>query len=374
MLARYCLLHSYDIPSTTPAMDLVRQVVEDMKSSRMRYTFVEHYTPNILVHEALPLLLMIFRDRGRALASDGEIKLRRIPMDPTFTLQSMFEARTRYTPTAAGNGIEDGRFIIHLSMCSSFSVSICWLTEPVLVVREHPLTAIASLDTNPPRVHTCISKRVYDQFPGDLYPSNQAADIDTSCTESQSESEDSDMEDILPTTGQRDIVNVSAHYPTLKSNTTLMHDTQATSSRAHSHAASHPLRRGPSTTHDHTPPPSQGGHSVPHPSIPPIPPISRPPQRLQQPPQALIRTASIPDILWVRRWAAPVFSESEIIPLADLRLTAFMEATAGSVVEKLEVHGSDVRELARSFLNMLGEAAKRGDFTSVLSPERAFNV
>lgn len=74
MLEHFSLLYSHDIPSTTLATDLVRQVIEDMKRSRMCYSFVEHYSPNILDHKALPLLLMIFRDRGRA-ASDSEIKL-----------------------------------------------------------------------------------------------------------------------------------------------------------------------------------------------------------------------------------------------------------------------------------------------------------
>lgn len=127
-------------------------------------------------------------------------------MDPTLTLQKMFEAHNRYTLAAAGNGIEDARFIIHLI-------------------------------------------RVYHQFPGDLYPSNQAAETDTSCTESQSELEDSDMEDILLTTSLRDIVNTPS-------------SPRRGFLRACTRAASHPHRR-PSTTHDHTPPPLQSDHSVP---------------------------------------------------------------------------------------------------------------
>lgn len=62
MLEHFSLLYSHDIPSTTLATDLVRQVIEDMKCSRMHYSFVEHYSPNILDHELLPLLLRILRD------------------------------------------------------------------------------------------------------------------------------------------------------------------------------------------------------------------------------------------------------------------------------------------------------------------------
>ncbi|KAF8240018.1 hypothetical protein L208DRAFT_1556606 [Tricholoma matsutake] len=156
-----------------------------------------------------------------------------------------------------------------------------------------------------------------------------------------------------------------------------MQDTQTPGSprrgflRARTHAASHPHCR-PSTTHDHTPPPLQSDHSVPQPLAPPISGPSQ--QPLQQPLQALIQTASIPEVLWVHQWVAPVFLESETIPLADMRSLAFREATVGSNVEKLEIRGSDVHALAQAFLNMLGEAVKRGDFTSVLLPQREFDI
>jgi hypothetical protein len=82
--------------------------------------------------------------------------------------------------------------------------------------------------------------------------------------------------------------------------------------------------------------------------------------------------ASLPVVLWSQRWVAPIFSENQTIHLADLRSTAFKEATEGCNIEKFELSGPDVRELAKDFSNILGEAAKHGDFTSVLSPEREF--
>ena len=92
-----------------------------------------------------------------------------------------------------------------------------------------------------------------------------------------------------------------------------------------------------------------------------------------QPRQPLIRTPSLPVVLWTQQWVAPNFPEDQIIPLADLRSTAFREATEGSNnVEKFELGGPDVRELATAFSNKLGEAAEHGDFTSVLSPQRDF--
>lgn len=85
-----------------------------MNSSRLHYTFVNYQTPNILDHEALPLLVLEFRNRARVLRTDNEIKLRRTPADPHVTLQMMFENRTLYTPPAVGYCVEDGRFVIHL--------------------------------------------------------------------------------------------------------------------------------------------------------------------------------------------------------------------------------------------------------------------
>lgn len=82
--------------------------------------------------------------------------------------------------------------------------------------------------------------------------------------------------------------------------------------------------------------------------------------------------ASLPVLPWSQQWIAPVFHENQTIPLDDLKSTAFREATEGGDVEKFELRGTDVRDLAKAFSNILGEAAKDGDFTSVLSPQRDF--
>lgn len=82
--------------------------------------------------------------------------------------------------------------------------------------------------------------------------------------------------------------------------------------------------------------------------------------------------ASLPVVLWDQQWVAPIFPEDQTISLADLKSTAFKEATEGCNVEKFELRGPNVLELAKSFLNILGEAAIHGDFTSVLSPQRDF--
>jgi hypothetical protein len=124
MLDRYGLLCSYDLLPTTTVTDVIRRVGDDMNNSGLHYIFVNHRTPNILDHEALPLLVLEFRNRGRVLPSDNEIKLRRAPADPNITLQMMFANRTLYTPPAVGNCVEDGRFVIHLSASVPFYLFI----------------------------------------------------------------------------------------------------------------------------------------------------------------------------------------------------------------------------------------------------------
>jgi hypothetical protein len=124
MLEQYALLHLYDLPPTTTATDVVRRVGEDMNNSGLHYIFVNRRTPNIVDYEALPLLMLQFRNRARVLRSDNQIKLRRTPMDPNLTLSMMFENRSLYTPPAVGNSIEDGRFVIHLSAFIPFTTYV----------------------------------------------------------------------------------------------------------------------------------------------------------------------------------------------------------------------------------------------------------
>ena len=63
--------------------------------------------------------------------------------------------------------------------------------------------------------------------------------------------------------------------------------------------------------------------------------------------------ASLPIVLWNQQWIAPTFPEDQTIPFVDLRTSTFREATEGHNIEKFDLLGSDVRELAKSFKNIL---------------------
>jgi hypothetical protein len=80
-------------------------------------------------------------------------------------------------------------------------------------VRDHPLTATTSFNGSLTKVHKCISRRVYEPFSGDRHTPNLAAEIDTSCDETESGSDDtSDTEDIL-SASLTDIINASTLLP-----------------------------------------------------------------------------------------------------------------------------------------------------------------
>lgn len=82
-------------------------------------------------------------------------------------------------------------------------------------MRDYPLTAVTAFDGNITRVHKCISRRVYGPFSEDRNTPNLAAEIDTSCDETEADSEDSHTEDIL-SASLTNIVNVSTFLLTFK--------------------------------------------------------------------------------------------------------------------------------------------------------------
>ena len=80
-------------------------------------------------------------------------------------------------------------------------------------MRDHPLTAVTSFNgnSNLPSIHKCISRRVYGPFSGDRHAPNLAAEIDTSCDETERGSDSDHDEDIL-SASLTNIVNVSTGY------------------------------------------------------------------------------------------------------------------------------------------------------------------
>jgi hypothetical protein len=81
-------------------------------------------------------------------------------------------------------------------------------------VRNHPLTASTSFNGNLTSIHKCISRRVYGSFSGDRHTPNLAAEVDTSCDETEAGLEDSD-EDTILSASLTNLVNVSTLLTTL---------------------------------------------------------------------------------------------------------------------------------------------------------------
>lgn len=65
---------------------------------------------------------------------------------------------------------------------------------------------------------------------------------------------------------------------------------------------------------------------------------------------------------------------SGLFAFGNMLEDAYEAATSGLTVDPLEVPGQDVKALTTTFSHLLAEAAKEGDFTDILTPDRYFNM
>jgi hypothetical protein len=76
-------------------------------------------------------------------------------------------------------------------------------------------------------------------------------------------------------------------------------------------------------------------------------------------------------------WAFPWVPEAPSLPgfsIDELSASVFSTASIGARNEKLEVSGTDVETMAGVFKQMLADAGEAGDFTSILSRDRSFQM
>ena len=96
--------------------------------------------------------------------------------------------------------------------------------------------------------------------------------------------------------------------------------------------------------------------------------------RLQRTLSESLVSGFIPSSIWKVPFVPHVGQYSGLFKFDDMAQDAYEAATSGLTVDPLEVHGQDVKALAATFSHLLAEAAKEGDFTNILAPERAFNM
>lgn len=82
----------------------------------------------------------------------------------------------------------------------------------------------------------------------------------------------------------------------------------------------------------------------------------------------------IPSAVWKEPWSPQPGPYTGFFSLASIADDVYDAASSGVVVEYLDVRASSMSCLVNKFKTMLGDAAKNGDFTHLLSIERGFHM
>jgi hypothetical protein len=195
------------------------------------------------------------------------------------------------------------------------------------VVRVYPLLATAALSDadTAPRVHSCVSRKIYSVFGLDGATSN-VENNDTS---------DSGDED-----------------PSSSAN--LAHPTAAIQLRRSSRRGQ--PQAGPSATNRSQSPTRSFGSSA----------------RGLQRDTSLSSFSFLPPRIWDTSWVPTVSQYHGFFSAQPMAETVYELASQGATSISLDVRAQDVAGLALSFKEMIGQAVDAGDFTNILAPERGF--
>ncbi|KII83445.1 hypothetical protein PLICRDRAFT_180353 [Plicaturopsis crispa FD-325 SS-3] len=327
-LRRYGLLHSYELPHTTTIVDLVNIVANDMQQSQFHYTFKQTRLGGLaarLGHALPPLVLLSLKDKGRARPSDGQVRLRSETYSSTFTVSNVMADKNRFTRVA---GIEGDRLVIHLR------------------ASVYPLTC-----TIDGRRHTCISRRIYQDFRIDT--------MDDAGIDDESYSDSSGGEDVAGASTSSSLVG--------------RHETQTPvgSSQGSDPAGS----AGSSLVAPHASPvaaPSIQASRL----LPPVPrPLTRASSRLIPRDTSFTAVSNyLPSTIWGEPWTPNV--DGLLRPPVSMSVLAervYKDATRGvDGVERLDVAALNSAALAASLDAMLATAVAQNDFTELLAPELNF--
>jgi len=80
----------------------------------------------------------------------------------------------------------------------------------------------------------------------------------------------------------------------------------------------------------------------------------------------------IPSAIWKDIWTPQPGPYAGFFSVASIADDVYAAATDGIFVEDLNVRAPSMSDLVKTFKAMLGDAAKDGDFTHILSPECTF--
>ena len=120
-LEKIDLYYTFNLPPSTPVVNLIEQVASQMEASDSDFSFAS--TPHdrsFLRNETLPLQLLEFGNRGIPRSSDMQIRLRRAALPADTTINDLLTDRTRFAINRLA--IEGSRFLINLS---KFFLLVC---------------------------------------------------------------------------------------------------------------------------------------------------------------------------------------------------------------------------------------------------------
>jgi hypothetical protein len=218
----------------------------------------------------------------------------------------------------------------------------------MLVIRYYPVTVVASLSVDDPipRAHTCISRKIKTMFKLD---SSTGFDEDDGTEPVLSSSDDE--------SGQRRSLRLN---PSLSESPLTSTSSTAPQQLALSAAA-------PTATD------TNAGTAVITVSAGTAATASTPTtSSALQRSSSLSTVTFIPNAVWKDVWAPQPGPYTGFFSVARIADDVYATATDGDFVEDLDVRASSMQGLVEAFKTILGDAAKGGDFTHVLCPERAF--
>ncbi|KAJ7015854.1 hypothetical protein C8F04DRAFT_1204945 [Mycena alexandri] len=331
-MQEYNLAYRYELPLTQTVNDLFRRVIADMEASSSQYRFPVARRSSTAASTLLTTLqLLALWDRGRPHKTLG-VHLRIEPHNLTKTIADLAADRNQFGGRSC---IREGTFIIRLGV---FFLPIFLPLANLLCVAAMGDTLSCILPNAGSWRHTCISAHIYSLFPRDN--STMGEDLDAT-SGGESDEEDEQVARLL--------------WPALPM---LASSSLATGSR---------ILTAPSTTHQgvastSTPQPRLVLRTiVAAPETPPLPP-TRP----------VMPTArfSLPPTIWDENSSFTPRSSGTYGPDGFTR-AIFTAATRGSSPSPLRLRGADCDEAATNFAKMLDDAGTAGDYTDIMSPDRA---
>ncbi|EPS95330.1 hypothetical protein FOMPIDRAFT_86406 [Fomitopsis schrenkii] len=339
-LSRLALLLEYERPFNTLVVDLIGDITSDLRRSDYEYAFAAPLFQSAHRHESLELRLLALHNKGYK--HNGQSWVSPFHVSPTLSLASLSHTENRWKFCNHSLTISDGQLHLFFAI-AEFPVSL----------RLPGAVPDSERQILP---HTCISKHFYRDLPQDVAASGSDLPPDYEICDSC----------VVDLTGQEAGDDGDAAYgdPVATLDTLSLGDIPQRSFLPSSQAAQSPGDRRLSTR-IRSGSPRQAGSL----------------RRTATQPSFLVR-ALPPTLGWAVPYSPPS-SESQYYPALACRLlrrfrdAAFEGAARNADATEqvsLDIPGTDTAHIALVYKDLIGQAVAAGDFSEILTRDRAFNV